>query len=45
MNTTLEERPWMRSFGALMTLHIESAPINERIEQEFGRIESEDRDA
>jgi hypothetical protein len=38
----IEERPWMRSFGGLRTLHKESARINALINEEFDRIESED---
>jgi hypothetical protein len=38
------ERPWMRAFGKLRELHEESALIDRSIEEEFGRVEPEDRE-
>jgi hypothetical protein len=38
-----EERPWMNSFGKLRGLRKESERINRIIEEEFERIEPEDR--
>jgi hypothetical protein len=37
------ERPWMRSFGGLRTLHKESARIDELVKEEFDGIEPQDR--
>ncbi len=39
-----EDKPWMKSFGKLRHLHTETVRINGIIEQEFGRIEPEDRE-
>jgi hypothetical protein len=36
-------QPWMKSFGALSSLHKESARIERLVAQEFNRIEPEDR--
>lgn len=36
-------KPWMRSFGKLRGLRRETARINRIIEEEFGGIESYDR--
>jgi hypothetical protein len=38
-----EDRPWMRSFGQLRVLRNESARISRIIDEEFGRVEPEDR--
>ena len=38
-----EEKPWMRSFGKLRDLRKESARIMAIIEEEFDRVEPEDR--
>jgi hypothetical protein len=37
------DKPWMKSFGKLRGLRGETANINRIIEEEFGRIEPEDR--
>ena len=37
------DKPWMSGFGALSHLHEETVRINKIIEDEFGRIEPEDR--
>lgn len=37
------DRPWMQSFGKLRGLRKETARINRLIEEEFGRVEPEDR--
>jgi hypothetical protein len=37
------ERPWMKSFGGLRDLRKESARINRIINEEFERVEPEDR--
>ena len=37
-----DEKPWMKSFGALRSLRQESARINAIIEEEFERVEPED---
>ncbi|MGC9990153.1 MAG: hypothetical protein ABSC07_16350 [Terriglobales bacterium] len=37
-------KPWMKTFGKLRHLHRETARINRVIEQEFGQIETEDRE-
>ena len=37
------QKPWMKSFGALRSLHKESARIDRLVEREFDRIEPEDR--
>ncbi|MFZ1130188.1 MAG: hypothetical protein WCA97_06660 [Terriglobales bacterium] len=39
-----DSKPWMKSFGKLRGLHAETAKINRIIQEEFGRIEPEDRD-
>lgn len=36
------EKPWLKSFGKLRSLHKETARINQIIQEEFGRIEPED---
>jgi len=36
------DKPWLKSFGKLRGLGIETARINRRIEEEFGRIDPED---
>lgn len=36
------EKPWLRLAGKLRHLHSETARINQRIEQEFERIEPEE---
>jgi hypothetical protein len=36
--------PWMRGFGRLRTLGKETARIQDRIDQEFGIVEPEDRE-
>jgi hypothetical protein len=36
------EKPWMRSFGKLRSLHKETARIAAIVEEEFGQIEPED---
>jgi hypothetical protein len=38
-----EEKPWMNSFGKLRNARKESARISRIIEEEFERIEPEDR--
>jgi hypothetical protein len=48
MKTTLEtpdqgSKPWMKTFGRLLHLHMETARINRIIEEEFEQIEIEDR--
>ncbi len=37
-----EEKPWMKSFGKLRSLHKETARINRIISDEFDKIEPED---
>jgi hypothetical protein len=37
-----ENKPWLKAFGKLRSLHKESARINTIIEEEFGKIEPED---
>jgi len=39
-----EDKPWLKTFGKLRSLRKETAGINRMIEQEFGRIEPEDRE-
>jgi hypothetical protein len=39
-----ENKPWMDSFGKLRHLHKETVRINRIIENEFNRIETEDRE-
>jgi hypothetical protein len=36
------DKPWMKAFGKLRSLHKETARIAKSIEEEFGRIEPED---
>ena len=36
------DKPWLKSFGKLRSLHKETARINQVIGEEFGRIEPED---
>ena len=38
-----EEKPWLKGFGKLRHLRKENARINRIIEEEFERIEDEDR--
>lgn len=38
-----DAKPWMKTFGKLRHLHKETARVNLIIEDEFGRIETEDR--
>jgi len=37
------DKPWMKSFGKLRDLHKENARIDRIIEEEFEKIEPEDR--
>jgi hypothetical protein len=37
-----EDKPWMKSFGKLRSLHNETVRIDGIIADEFGRIEPED---
>ena len=37
------DKPWMKTFGKLRSLHKETARINRIIEEEFGHLEPEDR--
>jgi hypothetical protein len=37
----MQDKPWMRAFAKLRGLHNETAKIDQIIEQEFGRIQSE----
>ena len=37
-----QDKPWMRTFGKLRSLHKETARINQIIEEEFGQIDPED---
>jgi hypothetical protein len=39
-----ENKPWMDSFGKLRHLHKETVRINRIIENEFNRMETEDRE-
>jgi hypothetical protein len=36
------DKPWLKTFGKLRSLHKETADISQMIEGEFGRIEPED---
>jgi hypothetical protein len=38
-----DRKPWMKTFGKLRNLRKETARINRIIEEEFDRIEAEDR--
>ncbi len=38
-----EDKPWLKSFGKLRSLRKETARISLSIEEEFGKIEPEDR--
>ena len=38
----VEEKPWLKAFGKLRSLHKETARINRIIEEEFERIEPEE---
>lgn len=38
------DKPWMKAFGQLRSLHEETMRINQIIEQEFGHVEPEDLD-
>jgi len=38
------DKPWLRTFGKLRALRKETARINRFIEDEFDRIEAEDRE-
>jgi hypothetical protein len=44
MHRALQDPPWMRGFGTLKALAKDSARIQARIEREFERVESEDRE-
>ena len=37
-----QDKPWMKTFGKLRSLHKETARINRIIEAEFDRVEPED---
>ncbi len=37
------ERPWLKSFGKLRGLSKETEKVNRLIDDEFGRVEPEDR--
>jgi hypothetical protein len=37
-----EDKPWMKSFGKLRSLHKETVRINQIIAEEFGKVEPED---
>jgi hypothetical protein len=37
-----EDKPWMKSFGKLRTLHKETVRLDRIIAAEFGKIEPED---
>ncbi len=37
-----QDKPWMKTFGKLRSLHKETARINQIIEEEFGQIEPDD---
>jgi hypothetical protein len=39
-----QDRPWMKSFGKLRSLRRETTAINRIIEEEFGRVDPEDRE-
>jgi hypothetical protein len=39
----VKEKPWMECVGGLRDLHEENLRIDKIIEEEFGRIEPEDR--
>lgn len=39
-----QTKPWMKSFGKLRHLRRETARINRIIEEEFDRVEPEDRE-
>jgi hypothetical protein len=41
--STSTEKPWMKTFGKLRHLRKETIQINRIIEEEFDRIEAEDR--
>ena len=38
-----EDKPWMQTFGKLRSLRKDTARLERIIEEEFGRIELEDR--
>jgi hypothetical protein len=38
-----DSKPWMKNFGELRHLRKETARINQLIDEEFDRIETEDR--
>lgn len=42
-NVSIEDKPWLQSFGKLCDLHLETVHISRIIEEEFGQIEPEDR--
>ena len=42
LRTGVDDKPWMKSFGKLRSLHRETVRINRIIENEFGQIEPED---
>ncbi|HEY2663209.1 MAG TPA: hypothetical protein VGI47_02620 [Candidatus Binataceae bacterium] len=39
-----QDKPWMRGFGGLRHLHKETVRIQRLIDEEFEKIEPEDRD-
>jgi hypothetical protein len=39
----VQDKPWMKTFGKLRGLRKESVRISRIIEEEFGRVEAEDR--
>ncbi len=38
-----KDKPWLKTFGKLRSLHKDTLRINRIIEEEFGHIEPEDR--
>ena len=40
----VSEPPWMRTFGGLSHLRKETARVQERIDDAFGKIDDEDRE-
>lgn len=43
LRRSVQDKPWMKTFGKLRGLRNESARINRIIEEEFDRVEPEDR--
>jgi hypothetical protein len=37
-----DDKPWMKSFGKLRSLHVETARVNRIMEAEFGQVDPED---